>query len=271
MSTRVFVGTRRVEAVPPDDRGLAYGDGLFETMRVHGGDVPWWPAHWARLARGAAHLGFVLPDEARVRDEANALLDGAADGVLKLLVTRGAGARGYAPPTDGVPTWILSRHAVPAPATRGLHLHRCGTRLAHQPALAGLKHCNRLEQVLARAEVAAAGADEGLMLDVAGHVAGATSANLFVLREGAWRTPRVDQCGVAGVCRAQLIPALDAREEDLAWEDVVSADALVLCNAVRGILAVGRAGTRAFDPHPAVDAARRVLARLHPAFALETS
>lgn len=270
MSVRIFVGARAVGAVPPDDRGLAYGDGLFETMRVHRGGVPWWDAHRERLERGAARLGLSLPDDARLREEANALVAEAEAAVLKVLVTRGGGGRGYAPPDAPVPTWLLSRHEVPATPRHGLHLHWCDTRLAAQPALAGLKHCNRLEQVLARQECTAAGADDGLMRDGTGRVVCATSANLFVLRAGAWQTPPIDACGVAGVCRAHLLPVLQARETVLSQDDVEGADAIFLCNAVRGILGVARIGARAFAPHPAVDDARRALARLHPAFAMET-
>ena len=270
MSARVFVGGRRVEAVPVDDRGLAYGDGLFETMRVHRGALPWWDAHWARLAHGAQRLGLPLPDAAQVRAEAAALFAAGADGVLKLQLTRGGGGRGYAPPARATPTWILSRHPLPPAPTAPLRLRWCALRLAAQPALAGLKHCNRLEQVLARRECDEAGADDGLLCDADAQVVSATSANLFVLRDGAWLTPPVDRSGVAGVCRAHLLPALGAREARLAPADVERADALFLCNAVRGILAVARIGERAFDPHPASDAARRALARLHPAFAMET-
>jgi len=270
VSVRIFVGTRRVDAVPADDRGLAYGDGLFETLRVHRGALPWWDAHRERMQRGAIRLGLPLPDDARVRGEAHDLIGDADDAVLKLIVTRGGGGRGYAPPDAPVPTWILSRHDVPAAPRQALRLHWCDTRLAAQPALAGLKHCNRLEQVLARRECAAAGADDGLMRDGEGRVVCATSSNLFVLHDGAWHTPPIDACGVAGVCRAHLLPALQAQETMLSQDDVEGADAVFLCNAVRGILGVARVGARAFAPHTAVDDARRALARLHPAFALES-
>lgn len=269
----VFVGERRVEGVPAGDRGLAYGDGLFETMRVHRGDVSWWDAHWARLALGAQRLGLALPREALVRSEAATLLDGG-DGVLKLVVTRGAGTRGYAPARDAVPTWILSSHPAPAPPREGgLFVRWCDTRLAHQPRLAGLKHCNRLEQVLARGEWPAPGGpggdafDEGLMLDTDGRVAGATAANVFVFRDGGWQTPPVDRCGVAGICRAWLLREAAAAERPLAPGDVETAEAVVLCNAVRGILPVARLGARAWPPHPAVAALSRRLGAAHPAFA----
>jgi 4-amino-4-deoxychorismate lyase len=275
VATRSFEGTTPVVALGPGNRGLAYGDGLFETMRAHRGALPWWEAHWARLARGGARLGIALPDEAFARAQAAALLaapdagdsvDG--DGVVKLLLVRGGNARGYAPATGALPAWQLSRHALPdAPPTGGLRLHWCETRLAVQPALAGLKHCNRLEQVLARAESDAAGCDEGLLRDGDGHVVSATSANLFVLREGRWHTPPLDRCGVAGTCRMHLLVALDAVEARLSVVDVEGADAVFLCNAVRGILPVASVGSRRWPPgSAAVAGARRALAISHPGF-----
>ncbi len=263
---RLFRGARPVDAVAPDDRGLAYGDGLFETMRVHAGAVPWWDAHWSRLSLGAARLSIGLPDAGQARAEAGSLFDDGAHGVLKLLLTRGGGARGYAPIDGAEPSWMLARHPLPAPAASARAIW-CDTRLALQPALAGIKHCNRLEQVLARAECVAAGADEGLMCDGEGTVVSATSANLFVLRDGRWLTPPIDRCGVAGTCRAILLPALDAREQRLQRGDVDRADAVFLCNAVRGILPVARLGARTWELHPALAQAHAALGRSHPGFA----
>jgi len=266
-NARVFSGSREALAVDPGDRGLAYGDGLFETMRVHRGTVHWWQAHWARLALGASHLGIALPDAGQVRGAGQSLFNGDEHGVLKLLLTRGAGIRGYALDAGHDPAWIVSRHPPPAATRQGIALHWCQVRLAIQPALAGIKHCNRLEQVLARAECDRAGADEGLVCDLEGRVVSATASNLFVLRDGRWMTPPLDRCGVAGTCRAALLAPLSARVERLSPEMVESADAVFLCNAVRGILPVARLGTRTWPPHPAVAEARRILARLHPAFA----
>lgn len=264
---RSFEGHARVAALAPGNRGLAYGDGLFETMRAHGGVLPWWDAHWARLARGAARLGIALPDEAFVHAQAGELLRGG-EAVLKLLVVRGGTARGYAPAAGAPPAWQLSRHPFPDAPSTGLRLHWCGIRLAVQPALAGLKHCNRLEQVLARAEADAAGGDEGLLRDADGHVVSATSANLFVLRGSRWHTPPVDRCGVAGTCRAHLLDPLHAMEARLSVAEVEAADAVFLCNAVRGILPVASLGSRRWPPgHEAVAEARRALAHSHPGFA----
>jgi 4-amino-4-deoxychorismate lyase len=276
--SRSFDGDTRVDALAPGNRGLAYGDGLFETMRAHRGVLPWWDAHWARLQRGGARLGITLPDEALVRAQAGEMFADGADGadgvaggngVLKLLVVRGGTARGYAPAADALPSWQLSRHPIPAPPpVAGLRLHWCDTRLAVQPALVGIKHCNRLEQVLARAEAGAAGCDEGLLRDADGHVVSASSANLFVLRGARWSTPMIDRCGVAGTCRERLLAGLGADETRLSVADVEGADAIVLCNAVRGILPVASLGSRRWPHAPdLVAGAWRALALSLPGFA----
>lgn len=272
MTARCFVGTERAVGISAHDRGLAYGDGLFETMRAHRGSIPWWDAHWARLVRGAQRLHMAVPAQAQVLAEAQSLLAGG-DGVLKLIVTRGPGGRGYAPSAEAMPTWVLSHHPSPAPPpATGLVLRWCEIRLAAQPMLAGIKHCNRLEQVLARAEWAGATGDErdaheGLMRGADGEVVCATAANLFVLQDGRWRTPLLDRCGVAGVCRQWLLSALDVEQRVVSVEDVESAEAIFLCNAVRGILAVARVGARSWPLHDEVAGLQRRLAAAHPGFA----
>lgn len=263
---RVFLGARRVDALSPYDRGHAYGDGLFETLRAHRGELPWWDAHWARLARGAQRLRLPLPDPAQVRSQAAQLLEGL-DAVLKLILTRGEGGRGYAPSAQAEPVWTISRHPLPpAPRAGGLNLRWCDLRLSEQPALAGLKHCNRLEQVLARAEWDDPAIDEGLLRDASDEVVCATAANVFVLQAGVWLTPLVDRSGVAGVCRQTVMELAEVRVQRLNADDVLRADAVFLCNAVRGILPVARLGERHWAPHPAVAGLRHRLGATHPAF-----
>ena len=275
MSARLFVGDARVEdaatdAVLVEGRGFAYGDGVFETMRAVGGSIPWWPGHRARLALGAARLRIPLPAAERMEAELHDWLSLHRDAVIKLVVTRGSGGRGYTSALDAPPVWALLASAPPLPRRPGgLVLRWCETRLAHQPLLAGIKHANRLEQILARAEWTDPGIDEGLMRDIDDHVVAATAANLFVRSEGRWWTPPVDRCGIAGVCRSWTLRAFAAGERRLTMAAVESAEALVLCNAVRGILPVARLGDRTWAPHPAVADARRRLAAAHPAFAID--
>ena len=265
MTSAAYMGRDRLDAVSIDNRGLNYGDGVFETMRVHRGALPLWPRHLARLGEGAHRLGIAIPAvdfiEACIAD----MVSGADAGVLKLLVTRGEGGRGYAPPVDVVPTWMLSLQPLP-PMQIALRVHVCDTRLATQPALAGIKHCNRLEQVLGRAEAVRAGCDEGLMQDMAGNPVCATSANLLVLRDGRWRTPLVDACGVAGVLRGWLLSQGLVEVAAVAPDELADADALALCNAVRGILPVRALGAREWSPHPATDELQARLAMAYPMF-----
>ncbi len=271
MNARLFVGDARVaeraDSMLAAGRGFAYGDGVFETMRAVGGTIPWWPGHHARLVLGAARLRIALPSAERIDAELHDWLALHPDAVVKLVITRGSGGRAYAPMPDAPPVWMLAvSPPPPPPRPGGLVLRWCETRLARQPLLAGLKHCNRLEQIMARAEWRDPDIDEGLMLDTGGDVIAATAANLFVLRDGRWWTPPLDQCGIAGVCRSWALRAFAAGERRLDVDDVETADAVVLCNAVRGILPVARLGERAWPPHPAVADALRRLAAAHPAF-----
>ncbi len=264
-SVRIFGSEREIAGIDPGNRGLAYGDGLFETMRVHLGGVPLWPRHLARLREGAGRLGIALPAVEFIEARIVEAVLGRGTGVLKLLLTRGDGGRGYAPAPEAESVWMLSLHALPA-SHPGLRLHWCETRLASQPALAGIKHCNRLEQVLARAEAERAGFDEGLVLDAGGDAISATSANLLAFRAGRWLTPCVDACGVAGVLRGWLLEQGLVEAAVLSPAEVEAADALALCNAVRGILPVASLGARAWARHPALDELQGKLAMAYPMF-----
>ena len=270
MNARVLREGRVRLWLEPEDRGLAYGDGVFETLLVHRGQMVWWHEHWQRLLRGAQRLGLPVPDETEVRRECIAMLSGSGRMVLKIVLTRGSGGRGYQAPADATPTVVLSTHPAPEPAGRALQLRWSRTTLATQPALAGIKHLNRLEQVLARAEWQDAEFDEALMCDGEDRVVSAISANLFVLTGGRWLTPSVKRCGVAGVAREWLLANLPgAGVAELSAAEVSHADALFLCNSVRGILPVRRLGMREWPRDDAVASVRALLAGAQPAFSPE--
>lgn len=262
------------DATASDDRGAMYGDGLFETMRAHQGDVPWWSRHWARLQGGAAALDITLPAESVIRDLASAALHaGESDCVLKLRIARGGGGRGYAPTRGGDPATVhVSAHPLPA-TPQDISLRWCTTRLAMQPALAGHKHCNRLEQVLARLEwdrtPYECAAFEGLMRSTRGDVVCAVAANVFLRVAGRWLTPCIDRCGVAGVMRGWVLEQLGCEQRRILPEQFEGAEAVFLTNAVRGILPVARLGTLQWAPHVEIAALQRQLAKAHPGFATD--
>ncbi len=243
------------------NRGLQYGDGLFETMAVVDGAVRRLQAHLARLRRGCECLGIALPESVLLETEIAALATGRAQAVLKLIVTRGDGGRGYAPPMHASPRRILwldewPRHP-PHWAQQGVAVRFCRTVLGDQPQLAGIKHLNRLPQVLARSEwtPGEGAAAEGLMLDTHGHVVGGTMSNVFVAKEGRMLTPRLDRCGVAGTMRGAVLEAaaqagVSCEETTLTRAALLAADEIFLTNALIGIWPVQRVEDQPFTPGP---------------------
>lgn len=249
MSPRVLVDGVEGDRVSVFDRGLAYGDGLFETIRAIDGAAPLWARHMARLREGCGRLGLPAPDTGMLAAEFTRVAQHAPDCVVKIILTRGVGERGYAPSADAAATRVVS--VFPAPALppdwyrEGIRVRCCALRLAAQPKLAGIKHLNRLEQVLARAEWSDAGVVEGLLFDRAGDLVCATAANVFVGMDGLLRTPPVDACGVAGVMRAALLDAMPhAQVRMITKEDLMQADEIFLTSSVRGVLPVRALGER---------------------------
>lgn len=241
----------RIDGVAADrvaaaDRGLHYGDGLFETMRLHAGRVPLLARHLARLTAGCRYLGLPYPGDELLADDVAALVAaGPGDAVVKIILTRGEGGRGYAPPSRPAGCRIVARYPLPPLRPAPLVLGLCRTRLGSSPALAGLKHLGRLEQVLAAAEVESGGWDEGLMLDAAGAVIEATRHNCFYLRHGGIWTPPVSLSGVAGVMRALVLAQLPGLglaggEAPLRYDELHEIEGLFLCNAVAGLQPVAR-------------------------------
>ncbi|MDH4869933.1 aminodeoxychorismate lyase [Pseudomonas sp. BN515] len=238
-----WVDGHPAESLSIKDRGLAYGDGLFETIAVRAGRPPLLEYHMARLAEGCRRLGIPL-DLQLMRTELLAFSAGLGEGVAKLMITRGEGLRGYAPPPVALPRRILQSSPFPAypdgNGEEGVQLFPCTTRLAEQPLLAGLKHLNRLEQVLARNEWQGSEFAEGLMRDQAGRVIEGVFSNLFIVRDGVLVTADLSRCGVAGVMRAALLDSaraegLKVEVRDIPFEDFLQADEVFLCNSLFGI------------------------------------
>lgn len=244
----------RLSAGWRDDRGLHYGDGLFETVRFVAGRAPLWDWHIERLCLGCARLGLPQPDASALARRAARAARVHASAVVKLIFTAGGGPRGYARPQPMAGRAYIDAQAWTPSAQVGLRVRWCETRLALQPALAGIKHLNRLEQVLARSEWLGTSFDEGLMLDMRGQVAAATAANVFVRIDGRWRTPPVAECGVAGVGRRWLMRQVGAVEAPIGVDTLMAAETCVLTNAVRGPRWLRTLADREWMPDPEVEA-----------------
>lgn len=234
------------EAIPVFDRGLQFGDGLFETFAVIDGGIPRWAAHLARLRQGLARLHFDHIRLATIDAEVRALVAGVPGRwVGKLIVTRGSSFRGYRIPEHPQAQRILVLHPWPRRPARnwreGVAVRLCETRLGNQPLLAGLKHLNRLEQVLARAEWSGDEPAEGLMCDQRGRLIEGTMSNLFLRQGRRVVTAPLLECGVAGVMREWVIDRLLKHADlDLFYEsvlpvDLAGVDELFLTNSLFGI------------------------------------
>lgn len=229
-------------AIDPGDRGFSLGDGLFETIAVRAGRPRRWSTHLQRLAAGCIRLGLPKPDPDELLDEAHRVIDRDHDGVLRITLTRGPGPPGYAPPDPATPTRVVRYTALAEglPAQTCIALRTCSLRLAVQPALAGIKHLNRLEQILARSEWSDTAIAEGLMYDTGERLVEATASNVFLVMNGVLRTPRLDRNGVAGVARSCVLAAAielgcPCNPERLGADDLAAADEVFLANSLHGI------------------------------------
>lgn len=257
MNRACWVNGELSDTLPVTDRGLQYGDGLFETLPVMQEKIPLLNLHLDRLYAGCERLAIPAPSQTALHGELLNAARGQEQAVLKLIVTRGSGGRGYRPPADAQATRILTRHAwsrsAPEWSATGVQLRICDTRLGCNPRLAGLKHLNRLEQVLARAEWSEGDPwQEGLMLDPEGAVIEGTMTNVFVrLNDGRRVTPALHACGVAGVMRHYLLERASqagdpVQEYSLGLDELKQAEEVMVCNSLVGVWPVRRIGAREY-------------------------
>lgn len=231
--------------VASDDRALLFGDSCFTTVAIQNGRPELWSRHRERLLTTTQQLRFPALDMPQLEQEVELACHDVERAVLRVTLSRGSGGRGYALPDRVQPQRHLLRRPWPADveqrARDGVHLRWCQARLAHQPLLAGLKHGNRLEQILARAEWQTAQIAEGLMCDYQGHVIEGTTSNVFFRDPcGNWCTPDLAQCGVAGVMRAEILARLQQQGlpvlvQDFMPDAIGQCTEIFVCNAVAGI------------------------------------
>ena len=272
----MLINGRATDQLDARDRGLHYGDGVFTTLRVRDGAAALWERHMARLISGCRRLGIAPPDGAQLHAETQRVCAGVAHGVLKIIITRGVGGRGYTPPPAASPTRVVALYAWPDFAaknwTEGVAVRVNTLRLARNPALAGIKHLNRLEQVLARAEWDDPAIVEGLMLDDKNQVVEATAANVFSVRDDTVLTPPLHECGVAGVMRALMMElaqsnGLRVREGALSLDEARGADEMFLTNSVIGVWPVREVDTITKPVGPITQRLVALLKQSCPAYA----
>jgi 4-amino-4-deoxychorismate lyase len=243
-----WINGRKGSGIDYRDRGLQYGDGVFETMRVRRGRIRLLDYHLERLVSGCRRLALEGPTQPALRRELERIAAARDEAVLKLIVTRGASShRGYRPTGAERSTRIVTLHVLPramlAAAAIPARVRLCSTPLGLNPRLAGLKTLNRLESVMARAEWKDPRIWEGLMRDVDENIVCGTMSNLFLRRGSALLTPVLDRCGVAGVMRRWVLETAAALrlkpvQRRIAGKDLREAEEVFMTNAVVGIRSV---------------------------------
>jgi 4-amino-4-deoxychorismate lyase len=232
---------------------------VFRTLPARHGSPLHWRRHYAKLARDAQALALPVPPPDLLEDEVRTVSRQEEACAVKVILTRGASERGYRFSGGAKPTRVISAGPLPqdlaAQRAHGIKVRLCALQLAHQPALAGVKHLNRLENVLARAEWSDPEVAEGVLCDAQGHVIAGTMTNIFIAVDGALATPGLERCGVAGVTRERVMEAA-ARHDvpctvaTLTWPDVVGADEVFFVNSLAGVWPVRDLAGEARMPGP---------------------
>ncbi|WP_051678575.1 aminodeoxychorismate lyase [Thiomicrospira pelophila] len=254
MNQQAWLNGEPTEQLLAYDRGLAYGDGFFTTILCYQKKPLNWLGHWQRIQESLQTLRLGEIDKNQLINELQtALYESASDGfcILKLIVTRGTGGRGYAPPKPSNLHRLIYVMPTPfqptdvAPSLVELSAMICQTAASINPSMAGLKHLNRLENVLARNEVVDNEFDEGLMFNEFGHLVGGTQSNIVLINQTSHGrqalTPKLDLSGVKGTCLSALKNLsldLNWQEKTISLSELRTAEAVFVCNAVRGVQAI---------------------------------
>ena len=242
----ILVNGKPENRIAVTDRGLQYGDGLFETIAFRHGVAEFIDAHLQRLIAGCKRLNIPFQQLDSLCKELEFIYQSLSDtdSVIKIIITRGSGGRGYFADKSIEPTRIISTHDYPSypesNSQTGVTVLLCQHKLPENPALAGLKHLNRLDNVLARNEWDDIDIAEGLMLDQSNNLIEGTMSNVFVVKSEQLITPLLNKSGVEGIMRAQIIAVakqlgLAFKESTVTFDALKNADEVFICNSVNGI------------------------------------
>ncbi|WNO61159.1 aminodeoxychorismate lyase [Rheinheimera sp. MMS21-TC3] len=243
------------------DRSFNYGDGIFTTMQVKAGQIQLWPLHLARLQYSANKLGFSVIDWASLEAEVMAAITEDSQ-VIKVLISRGEGGRGYSCLDVTAPNIYISQAKLPNYTVwqqQGISLGIAELKLAIQPALAGIKHTSRLEQVLVKQQLAETEFDELLVFNQLGYACEASAANVFFYQQQQWYTPCLKQAGVAGVMRQHLMQQLAVKQVNWTLPQLANVESMFICNALMEIVPVQQFLLRSLDITPVFSLIKRQL------------
>lgn len=246
---------------------MHYGDGLFETIAIFNNRPLCLEPHLSRLLSACQKLNIDFSEQAVLVSDIHRLCDAnkqnSKNAVLKIIITTGTGTRGYQRPSTTV-SRLLTIYPWPEYPQNfpdnGASIHLCTTRLGHNPRLSGIKHLNRLEQVLARNEWTDPNIREGLMLDIEDNVISGTMSNLFIIdSKQKLLTPDLSMCGIAGIIRQYILDHYDVKVLKLSLDDIYAADEIFFCNSIMGVLPVNNLAGHEFSLSSGSNKIRQIL------------
>jgi len=264
----MLVNGQPADMISVQDRGLLYGDGVFETILCEGGRPVLLAGHTQRLENGCKQLNLPVQDLPTILSDIRQVAEDD-DCIVKVIVTRGVRPRGYGyDKQDNSCTRIVYRDDLSDISGEyyqtGIDLTQCQHLLSSNASLAGIKHLNRLDQVLARSEWNKE-FQEGVMCTANGNVIEGTMSNIFIESKQQWITPKLDDAGVAGVMRQWIMrnayhANMECIEDDLKLADLQNAEAIFVCNSVIGVWPV-----KSFEEknYPISSAVKRLMNYIH--------
>ena len=258
MAIKNLINGKFVDELAAHDRGLHYGDGLFETITVENMQLLCWDEHLKRLERGCIKLNIAVPDKNLLKNEVSALINTESQGVIKIIISRGQGGRGYKILENIAPTRIISlypwSYQYDQNSSSGVKTRICKYRYAKNPLLAGIKHLNRLEQILARSEWNDNSIAEGIVMDSENYIIEGTMSNIFCIIGKTLYTPDLSACGIEGIVRGKIIELasnlkFDVEIKKIPLEFLMNAEEIFMCNSIIGVWPVNVIDETKFSKH----------------------
>ncbi len=265
MAIKNLINGKSVDELTAHDRGLHYGDGLFETITVENKQLLCWDEHLKRLERGCVKLNIAVPDKNILKNEVSALIKTKSRGVIKIIISRGGGGRGYKISENIEPTRIISLYPWSSQydknSSSGVKTRICSYRYAKNPFLAGIKHLNRLEQILARSEWNDDSIAEGIVMDSENYIIEGTMSNIFCIIGKTLYTPDLSACGIEGIVREKIIElasnlkfkddltSLNVEIKKIPLEFLMNAEEIFMCNSIIGVWPVNIIDKTKFSNH----------------------
>ena len=266
--SKVLINGIASEYVSVTDRGLHYGDGVFETIACVGNSAVFIQQHLNRMENGARKLNIPFPDRQLFLDDINCLLRGSnSNSIIKLILTRGRGKRGYRYEKTQIPTRICMLSAWPDYVAHwrehGITTRFCQTQVSVNPQLAGIKSLNRLDSVLASSELGPA-FNEGFLSDIDGNVIEGSMSNIFIVSNGTLVTPDLSRCGVNGIMREQIIDiaqnsSIKVETRNITRDELLESREIFISNSVIGVCVVKQLEKQSYNTDTMTRTINRIL------------